>query len=173
MKQRLLLLAPLIMAVVLFFFFHQGLKQDPKLLPSALINHPAPAFSLETLNHHTVNEKIFLHHETLLNVWASWCETCQQEQAYLLLLKNQYPRLQIIGMNYKDDPKAATHWLQQYGNPYQLVIADRIGTVAIDYGIYGTPESFLINADGRILAKHTGVLDQTAFTQKFLPLILQ
>ena len=140
-------------------------------MPSTLIGHAAPAFSLHTLQQQRISEKNFLTHDTLFNVWASWCATCQQEQAYLLQLKQQYPKLQIIGLNYKDDVKSARSWLKQYGNPYQWTAEDQTGRTAMDYGSYGTPETFLIGPDGRILAKQIGVLDQTTFTQKFLPLL--
>jgi cytochrome c biogenesis protein CcmG/thiol:disulfide interchange protein DsbE len=171
MNRRILFLLPLFLVIILFFFFQQGLKQDPKLLPSTLIGQPAPAFSLKTFQQQRISEKIFLNHDTLFNVWASWCATCQQEQAYLLKLKRQYPKLQIIGLNYKDNSRSAQNWLKQYGNPYQWVAEDQTGRTSMDYGSYGTPETFLIGPDGKILAKQIGVLDEATFRKFFLPLL--
>lgn len=168
MSKRLLFLLPLFLVIGLFVFLKQGLQQDPHLLPSTRIGQLAPAFSLTTLEQNQpLTEKIFIGHFTLFVVWASWCETCQAEQTYLLQLKKKYPQLQLIGLDYKDDPKAAAAWLKQYGNPYQSILQDPQGKTAIDYGVYGTPEIFLINPQGKILAKHVGALDEAAFRQDF------
>ena len=174
MKKRLLFLLPLLLVVALFVFFEQGLKQDPHLLPSTRLSKQAPPFVLTLLGaNKTVTEKIFLHHFSLLVVFASWCETCAQEQPYLFQLKKNNPNVQFIGLNYKDNPEAANTWLKQQGNPFAFILQDPQGKTAIDYGVYGTPEIFLINPEGKILAKHIGALDEAAFMkdfQSFLPI---
>jgi cytochrome c biogenesis protein CcmG, thiol:disulfide interchange protein DsbE len=168
MKKKLLWLFLLAIMIALLLFFAQGLKQDPHLLPSTRINQPAPAFSLPTLNQHQyMTEKIFLHHLSLLIVFASWCESCAQEQAYLFAFKKQHPSVQLIGLNYQDDPTAAKAWLKQYGNPFTQILEDVNGSTAMDYGVYGTPEIFLINPQGKVLAKHVGALDDAAVQKNF------
>lgn len=168
MKKRLLFLLPLLFLIALFVLFTQGLKQDPHLLPSTRLSQPAPAFSLTVLGENKLlTEKIFLHHFSLLVVFASWCETCAQEQPYLFQLKKNHPTLQLIGLNYKDNPETATAWLKQQGNPFTWILQDPQGMTAIDYGVYGTPEIFLISPEGKILAKHVGALDEAIFAKEF------
>ncbi|MCD6047985.1 MAG: thiol:disulfide interchange protein [Gammaproteobacteria bacterium] len=160
--RRLFFLIPIFLILGLFYFFSKGLHQDPRELPSTLIQQPAPAFALHELDRQKLqSEKIFLGRLTLLNVWASWCESCQEEQAFLMSVKKAHPELFLAGLNYKDKPNQARAWLTKFGNPYQIILEDTDGKVGINYGVYGTPETFLINAKGIILAKHVGPLDQT------------
>jgi len=169
--RRIVLFVPLIIILLLFVIFFRGLHQDPRLLPSTLIQKSAPAFKLSILEDptHEVTQEVFLDHLTLLNIWASWCDSCQEEQSFLMTLKDKYPALQVIGMDYKDSSVQAKNWLEKYGNPYAIILEDREGVAAINYGVYGTPESFLINAKGVIIAKHVGVLDQKALQEMMRP----
>jgi cytochrome c biogenesis protein CcmG/thiol:disulfide interchange protein DsbE len=159
--RRLCFLIPIFLILGLFYFFSKGLHQDPRELPSTLIHQPAPSFALHELDGSKLqSEKVFLGHLTLLNVWASWCDSCQEEQAFLMTVKKKHPELFLVGLNYKDKPSQARAWLKKFGNPYQIILEDQDGNVSINYGVYGTPETFLINAEGIILAKHVGPLDQ-------------
>ncbi len=107
---------------------------------------------------------------TLLNVWASWCEACSEEQDFLMQLSQA--GIHIVGMNYKDDPKAAKAWLETWGNPYEVVGRDITGGVAIDLGVYGTPETFLIGPDGRLLLRHAGILTPLVWKKLFQPVMV-
>ena len=165
---------PLLIFAVIFAFFWRGLSLNPHALPSVLINKPAPDFRLPTLltAHVYKDQRIFSKNVTLLNVWASWCDTCAEEQAFLLTLKTRYPHLQLVGLDFQDQPKKARLWLNAHGNPYHLVLNDEKGVVGVDYGVYGTPESFLIDAQGVILAKVTGVLNEKAWQEQMARYIL-
>lgn len=167
LKKILRYTLPLIIVLVLIAFLWRGLSLHPRELPSALIGKVAAPFTLSNLLHpqQQVSEKIFKGHLTLLNVWASWCETCVEEQAFLMTLKARYPKWQFIGLDFQDKPKDAVKWLKMHGNPYTLVLSDTAGHMGVDYGVYGTPESFLIDEQGVILAKVTGVLNEEKWTQ--------
>lgn len=161
-KKRWHYYLPLLIFAVMVAFFWRGLRLNPHELPSVLINQPAPAFRLPLLLKANTeqDQRIFLRSMTLLNVWASWCETCAEEQAFLLTLKARYPHLQLVGLDFQDQPAKARLWLNAHGNPYDIVLSDEQGKVGVDYGVYGTPESFLIDANGVIVAKVTGVLNE-------------
>lgn len=162
---------PLVVFALVCAFLWRGLSLHPRDLPSPLVGKAAPAFSAQALQHpaQAVQASIFLHHTTLLNVWASWCETCQEEQAFLLTLKKRYPQLQLIGLNFQDQRPQALAWLKAHGNPYDLVLSDAEGKIGVDYGVYGTPESFLIDEQGIIRVKISGVLDEQNWLQNFVP----
>lgn len=185
---------PLLTFVILAFFLWRGLQLDPRKLPNALINQPVPTFALEilepavtaqpiepslhsnteksaTLSSPSVfTQKNFLGHISILNIWASWCITCSVEHPFLLELAKT-SELPIYGLDYKDSTEAAHSWLKILGNPYQKVFSDPDGKVAIDFGVYGTPESFLIGKDGRIRYKHVGDLNPRVWQDEFLPRI--
>ena len=131
----------------------------PNELPSVLIGEPVPHFSLKSVQQ---PNSLFTHndlsgHVSLLNVWATWCFACTQETDMLMKIKNVY-HVPIYGIDYKDDPKEAMAWLTKYGNPYELIGSDSQGDTAIDLGVYGTPETFVISAQGIVYA--IGVIDQ-------------
>ncbi len=153
---------PLLGLIIIISFCWRGLSLHPQALPSVLIDQPAANFTLPNLLEpkQWVDQRVLHGSWTLLNVWASWCQTCTEEQAFLLTLKQRYPQLQIIGVDFQDNPVAARAWLKRYGNPYHLVLADLSGKVGVDYGVYGTPENFLIDEQGIIRAKVTGVLNE-------------
>jgi cytochrome c biogenesis protein CcmG/thiol:disulfide interchange protein DsbE len=162
---------PLILFLIIVTILARGLHLHPNQVPSPLINKPAPAFELPQLTAKKITtNKDFIGHITLLNVWATWCYACAQEHAFLLeLAKNEY--LSLYGLNYKDDPVSAQKWLQEYGNPYRIVGVDKIGNVAIDLGVYGTPETFIIDKKGVIRYKQIGPITPEIWDQNLKPLV--
>ena len=163
---------PLVIFVVLVVFLAIGLGHDPHEVPSPLINKPAPAFQLPQLHEPT---KTFSAQEMkgkvwLLNVWASWCISCREEHPVLLELARA-GAVPIYGLNYKDKREDAIEWLNDLGNPYLLSAADIDGRVGIDYGVYGAPETYLIDRDGVIRYKHIGPLTPDVLQGKILPLV--
>ena len=148
---------PLIVFVALVALLAIGLTLNPRLVPSPLIGKPAPEFNLPLLlAEGSFSNKDLIGHVTLLNVWASWCYACRQEHEVVKHLSRNGTR--IIGLNYKDEPDNAKQWLAQLGNPYESVAADRDGRIAIDWGVYGAPETFLIDQQGIIRHKVIGPL---------------
>ena len=141
-------------------------------IQSPLIDKAAPHFSLPSLFEpgQQLSQEIFKDKITLLNVWSSWCHSCLYEHSFLLQLKGQ-PQLQLIGLNYKDQPHDALRWLKQHGDPYEKVVVDWDGAVAIDYGVYGTPETYVIDQQGIIRYKYAGVLDKTIWQNHINPLL--
>ena len=156
-------LMPLIIFAVLVIFLAVGLTLNPREVPSPLIGKPAPEFELPLLlQEGSFSNKDLIGHVTLLNVWASWCFACRQEHEVVKHLSREGVR--IIGLNYKDDASDAKQWLAKLGNPYQAIAADRDGRIAIDWGVYGAPETFLIDQQGIIRHKVIGPLsDQEKF----------
>ena len=167
-KKLLLPIAFFALAAVLYF----GLFRDPREVPSPLIGKPAPAFALARLDaaDQTVRRDDLLGKVWMLNVWASWCAPCREEHP-LLVEAAQKKLVPIIGLNYKDDPRNGAEWLRKLGDPYQAVVMDREGKVGIDYGVYGVPETFVIDREGIIRKKHIGPLSPEVWTQEVLPLI--
>lgn len=163
-------LLPLLGLLVLVGFFAAGLRLNPREVPSPLIGKPVPAFKLAQLH----NPGAFISPEDMrgkvwvLNVWASWCVSCRQEHPVLL---QHAKRLPIIGLDYKDERSAGVAWLSEHGDPYLLSAYDSDGKVGIDFGVYGVPETFVIDKRGIIRHKHIGPLTQTAIEEKILPLI--
>ena len=165
-------LIPLGVFVVLLGFLFVGLRLDPREVPSPLINKPAPAFELPRLHEPDtkLSQKDLLGKVWLLNVWASWCVSCRQEHPLLVEFsrRNVVP---IYGLNYKDTPNDALAWLKQFGNPYTSSIQDRDGRVGIDFGVYGVPETFVIDKKGVIRYKQIGPITTEALNSKILPLL--
>lgn len=165
-------LIPLAIFSLLVFFLWRGLSLEPRKLPSAQIGKTLPAFELPTLDgDKRFTPQLMKGHIALLNIWASWCEACVDEQVFLMKLARE--SVAIYGLNYKDNPKNARHWLKEWGNPYQVVGQDRAGRVAIDLGVYGAPETLLVDEEGIIRYRHVGVLDEKAWQADFLPRIKQ
>ncbi len=165
---------PLLLFIILAVFLALGLKLDPREIPSPLINQPAPDFSLPVLENpqQTLSPKDLKGKVWLLNVWASWCVSCRSEHPVLNEFTRQVPVI-IIGLNYKDDPQAAKQWLAELGNPYRASIMDTEGRTGIDYGVYGVPETFVIDKKGIIRFKFTGPVTMKAISETFLPLLQQ
>jgi cytochrome c biogenesis protein CcmG/thiol:disulfide interchange protein DsbE len=165
-------LFPLVAFVVLAGFLAAGLRLNPREVPSPLIGKPVPSFRLAQLH---ASDKFISAEDMrgkvwLLNVWASWCVSCRQEHPVLIDL-NQQKKITIIGLNYKDERAAAMTWLNQHGgDPYLVSAVDADGRVGIDFGVYGVPETFLIDKNGVIRYKHIGPVTAEALKTKILPL---
>jgi cytochrome c biogenesis protein CcmG/thiol:disulfide interchange protein DsbE len=171
MKSLRLLLPLAVFAIIVVFLFF-GLSRDPREVPSPLIGKPAPAFELAQL--HAPDKKLstadMKGQVWLLNVWASWCVSCRVEHPLLVELAkaNVVP---VIGLNYKDKNDAGLAWLKQNGDPYGLSVVDGDGRVGIDWGVYGVPETFVVDKAGMIRYKQIGPLTVEALEQKILPLV--
>ena len=165
-------LVPLAIFIALVGFFAVGLMRDPREVPSPFIGKPAPGFKLETLHQ---PEKAFTPDEMkgkvwLLNVWASWCVSCRVEHPLLVeMARNKV--VPIIGLNYKDKREDGTRWLAKFGDPYALSAWDIDGRVGIDYGVYGAPETFVIDKQGVIRHKQIGPITPEALEKTIMPLI--
>lgn len=167
-------LVPLAIFALIAWFLLKGLGRDPRELPSPLIGKAAPAFSLPRLDTPAatwspaeMRDKVWL-----LNVWASWCAACVEEHP-LLLEVHGAGSVPVVGLAWKDAPKNSAAWLARYRNPYSVVVSDETGKVAIDYGVYGAPETFLVDRQGMIRYKHVGPISREAWERKMLPLIQQ
>jgi cytochrome c biogenesis protein CcmG/thiol:disulfide interchange protein DsbE len=171
MNQRIKLFVPLIIFAVLAVFFWRGLSLDPHAMPSALLNKPVPKFSLPSLEDESqqVTHEIFLGKVSLLNVWATWCPTCYAEHEYLVKLAEQ--GVNIVGVNYKDDVPAAQRWLVELHNPYVINILDADGRFGLDLGVFGAPETYVVDKDGIIRYKHIGVVNEKVWSQTLQPLM--
>jgi cytochrome c biogenesis protein CcmG/thiol:disulfide interchange protein DsbE len=167
-------LIPLALFLVIVVFLAIGLKLNPREVPSPLIDKPAPAFQLARLDRpqETVRAEDLRGKVWLLNVWASWCVACLQEHPVLVEFSRQGV-VPIYGLNYKDRPDAAQAWLAKHGDPYTLSIVDGDGRVGIDYGVYGVPETFLIDKQGVIRFKQIGPVTPEVIDHKILPLLKQ
>jgi len=163
---------PLAIFVILIAFLYVGLGRDPREVPSPLIGKPAPEFKLEQLHDqaNTLSSADMKGKVWLLNVWASWCVSCKVEHPLLMQLaaSNVVP---VYGLDYKDAPDAGRAWLAQNGNPYTSSIVDRDGRVGIDYGVYGVPETFLIDKQGVVRYKQIGPVTAEALRDKILPMV--
>ena len=169
---RLRYAIPFIIFAAILFLMWRGLQLHPNEIPSPLINKPAPKFSLPDLYDakKSWSNQNLIGHVTLVNVWATWCEACAVEHNGLVQLA-RHESIFFFGLNYKDDPALAKKWLQQYGNPYQMVAVDSDGSTAIDWGVYGTPETFVIDKSGVIRYKQIGPIDADAWKNTLKPLI--
>jgi cytochrome c biogenesis protein CcmG/thiol:disulfide interchange protein DsbE len=163
---------PLILFIILAVFLGLGLKLNPNEIPSPFINKPAPEFSAPKLD--APEEKLtpadLKGQVWLFNVWASWCVSCRAEHPVLNQLAKKNAAV-IVGLNYKDEPDDAKNWLKTLGNPYNVSIMDQDGRIGIDYGVYGVPETFVIDKKGLIRYKHTGPVSAEDVQLIFLPLI--
>jgi len=163
---------PLAIFMVLIAVLTIGLKLDPRYVPSPLIDHPAPEFSLSTLNDETkiLSKADLLGRPLLLNVWASWCSACRVEHPQLLALAAN-AEVEIIGLDYKDTRADALATLAQLGNPYRTTLFDPAGKLGLDLGVYGVPETFVIDRRGVIRFKQVGPLTPEAWREKIQPLL--
>jgi len=172
MKPYLKYLLPLAIFMVLVGFFVVGLKLDPREVPSPLINKPTPAFRLpqmgeasKSFSPEDMRGKVWL-----LNVWASWCSACREEHP-LLMDMSRRADIPLVGMDYKDTDAEAYAVLQQAGNPYRIVVFDRDGRAGIDYGVYGVPETYVIDKQGIIRYKQIGPITEEVLNEKIMPLL--
>jgi cytochrome c biogenesis protein CcmG/thiol:disulfide interchange protein DsbE len=165
-------LLPLAIFLILAGFLAIGLNRDPREVPSPLVDKPAPMFSLPQLADTTakLSPADLRGQVWLFNVWASWCVACRIEHPLLVDLARQ-GTVPLIGLNYKDQRADALAWLKRHGDPYKLSVADTEGLVGIDYGVYGVPETFVIDKYGVIRHKHIGPVTPEALRDEILPLV--
>lgn len=165
-------LLPLGIFVGLLIFLGIGLRLNPRDIPSPFIGKPAPSFKLAQLHEpeKTIAPKDMEGQVWVLNVWASWCVSCRVEHPVLMEFAKQN-LVPLVGLNYKDGRDDGIKWLRDFGNPYALSAFDNNGRVGIDYGVYGVPETFIIDKRGVIRMKHTGPVTPEALSQKIIPLI--
>lgn len=165
-------LIPLVLFGVLAVFLGKGLKLNPKEVPSPLIGKPAPEFTLPQLHEpdKTLSKKDLLGQVYMLNVWASWCVACREEHPLLV----EYSRKQVVpiyGLNYKDERNDGIKWLARLGNPYIASLHDFDGKLGIDFGVYGVPETFVIDRQGVIRFKHIGPVTPEVLRNQIEPLV--
>jgi cytochrome c biogenesis protein CcmG/thiol:disulfide interchange protein DsbE len=165
-------LIPLVLFIAMLGFLGVGLKLDPREVPSPLIDKPAPVFRLQTLDSpsRVMTPEDMRGQVWLLNVWASWCGGCREEHPVLI----EFARTRVVpiyGLDYKDQPGDAQRWLANYGNPYTAIVADPDGRTGIEYGVYGVPETFVIDKAGIIRYKQIGPITPKALQDTILPLV--
>lgn len=165
-------LIPLALFLVIAGFLFAGLDLKPREVPSPLVGKVAPDFELPVLHQ---PDRLFKPADMkgkpwMLNVWASWCVVCRDEHPVLVALAKR-DLIPILGLNYKDQPEDAKRWLKQFGDPYLFSVMDAEGRIGIDYGVYGVPETYLIDRAGVIRFKHIGVLTPEIVAGKILPLL--
>ncbi len=182
-KSRLLIAALPLLAFALLagvFWVMLSENRDPSKLPSALIGKPAPDIALQPVEGLIdagvqipgVPLNAFMGKVSVVNFWASWCNPCKIEHPLITeIARNE--QVQMIGINYKDKPKRATKFITEQGNPYDLIGADSNGRAAIEWGVYGMPETFLVDQSGTIIFKHTGPLTADVLTDELLPMIAE
>lgn len=169
-KRLLPLIAFSLLALLLGVGVLMNSGKDTSAIPSPLIGKPAPAFSLPVLGEPSrlITNADLRGEAYLLNVWGSWCPACRDEHPVITDLAKS-GRIKVVGYDYKDEPEAARRWLEQFGNPYALVIADEDGRAAFDWGIYGAPESFLVDAEGIVRWKFIGPMTDEVVRDQLLP----
>jgi len=165
---------PLVLVIALGVVLYRGLSLNPNDMPSALIGNAMPDFSLSTLNDENkiVTKADLVGDIVLINVWATWCPTCKYEHPYLLELTNN-PQVKLYGINYKDERPAAKEWLTHYKDPYVFSIFDEEGLLGVKLGVFGAPETFVIDHHGVIRKRFAGAIDTRVWRKEFEPLIKQ
>ena len=162
---------PILIFIIILYFLYSGLHKDPALIPSPLIGKSIPEFNSTTLfDNKSFSDKDIIGKIFMINVWGSWCYGCSLEHEYLLEIYKKNT-IDIYGLNYKDKSKLAINWLKEKGNPYKEVISDNNGDIAIDLGVYGAPESFLVNQKGIIIHKHVDPIDHKYYDKVILPVL--
>ncbi len=163
-------LLPVLVLGVLVVLFAFGLQHDPREVPSPLIGKPAPDFNLRVVGEDTpYRREDLLGRPVLVNFWASWCVACRVEHPLLMELSRR--GVEIIGIDYKDTDADGLRWLERHGNPYRAIAADPEGQAGLDWGVYGVPETYVLDASGNILYKHIGPIDEEAWRTKMAPLM--
>lgn len=165
-------LGPLAVFAIMVPVFIIGLGRDPTELPSPFLNNPAPEFALPALSDpsKTISSDDYAGQMVLVNVWATWCVGCRQEHGWLMKLAAR-DEIPIYGLNWRDQRDDALQWIAQLGNPYTESGFDGDGRVGIDWGVYGAPETFLVDGNGTVLYKHLGPLDEQVWQRDFVPKI--
>ncbi|NND53491.1 MAG: DsbE family thiol:disulfide interchange protein [Gammaproteobacteria bacterium] len=169
---RIRYVLPLLIFAGMIALFMNGLTRDPTIVESPFIGKPAPAFELPNLfnPNETMRHTDMFGEVSMFNIWASWCPGCAQEHELLMALGTQSD-VPLYGLNWKDERPAALKWLEQRGNPYKAVAVDRNNITGIDWGVYGAPETFLLDADGIILYKLVGPMTPEIWLNEFVPRI--
>ncbi|ART79702.1 DsbE family thiol:disulfide interchange protein [Oceanisphaera avium] len=172
--RKLILLIPLVVFLIGCAFLFKGLFSDPRKLESVLLDQPVPEFALTSLQNpdEQYSRAIFTGQPMLLNVWATWCPTCRAEHEFLNELKAR-ENIFIVGMNYKDERPKALQWLKNLGNPYAIDLYDPDGMLGLDLGVYGAPETYLIDSSGTIRYRHVGDLNDTVWQKTIKPIFEQ
>ena len=172
MSRYLRYLVPLLLFALLAGLLYRGLSLDPKIVPSPLIGKPMPAFTLARLKNPdaTLSDTDLKGKVSVLNIWATWCVSCRAEHEVLLELART-GKVDIYGLNYKDNRADAQRWLMQLGDPYVANAFDADGRTGIDWGVYGAPETFIMDKHGIIRHKHIGPLTSAVLVTEILPLI--
>ena len=172
---RASLFIPLALFLVIVGFGYAGFQlNDPHKLPSALLDRPFPAFSAPVLGDEArvVTREDLLGAPVLVNVWATWCPTCLAEHGELIRIREEYG-IRIVGVNYKDDARKAMQWLQRHGDPYEFNLMDLDGSLGIELGVYGAPETFLLDAGGTIRYKRVGDVNPRIWRDEIAPVLAQ
>ena len=167
---RLTFYLPVAGFLALALLLWRGLFLDPKELPSMLIDKPMPQFQLRTVDGETVTNDNLPEQTFLLNVWGSYCLPCLVEHPTFMRLSEE-GSIPVVGVNYKDQSELAKNWLETNGNPFAFSIEDANGRFGIDLGVYGAPETYLVDSDGVIRYRHVSVLDEAVWAEEFLPAI--
>lgn len=171
--KRLLLFIPLILFAAMVVLFNWGVEQDPDsrtALEAARLNQPVPAFKLTRLEDQSpVDQTALRGQPMLLNVWATWCPSCSVEHPYFMKLAQS--GVPIVGLNYKDDRAAALKWLKDLGDPYSLNLFDPEGRLGFDLGVYGAPETYVLDSSGVIRYRHVGVVDEKVWNEILAPIM--
>jgi len=158
MKKKFLILPSIaFFSVLSIFFYLLIIERNPSEIPSNFLNKKVPNFEAKSLfnNEKFVSSNEFRNEITLVNFFATWCKPCRDEHVYIKRFSNE-KGLKIIGVNYKDDPEKTIKWLKDLGNPYKNILIDKNGKIAIDWGVYGIPETFIVNSNGIIKYRHVG-----------------
>ena len=166
MRKKILIIGPTIFfSILIIFLYLLTIDRNPSSIPSALISKKAPEFkSISLLTNKTfISSKELAKNEMMIvNFFATWCKPCKDEHPFIDLISKENKK-KIIGINYKDDSKKTIKWLKKLGNPYYDVIEDKNGTIGIDWGVYGIPETFIINAEGIIIYRHVGPINKKIY----------
>ncbi|MEY4642631.1 MAG: hypothetical protein RLZZ227_2625 [Pseudomonadota bacterium] len=175
MSNRAKLFIPAVFFVTMLGLLFYGLGRDPNQVPSALVNRPLPVFSepdlfdpSKTISSEQLRGGIFL-----VNVWGTWCAPCHYEHPYLVEISEREPELTFVGVNYEDDVKAAREFLEERGNPYKINLTDVDGSLGIDFGVSGAPETFIVDSSGTIRYRHVGPIDNAVWAETIEPVLAQ
>jgi len=171
MKIKIIHIFPSLVFLIVVVFLWRGLSINPHVIPSPFIGKLVPVFKAKTISTQvkTIDQRILMGHLSILHVFATWCKTCIVEQTVLMDLHREFPHIKMIGLSFKDQPNAVLAWLQRYHNPYDEVIDDSSGRIGIDLGVYGTPETFLIDRHGIIRNKWVGTVSADELSKAIKP----
>ena len=165
MKKKLLIIPSILfLSILLTFFYLLIIERDPSAIPSNLLDKNIPKFETESLlrKERFISSKEFGNEIMLVNFFATWCKPCREEHIFIKRFSNE-KEIKVVGINYKDNPKKAIRWLKNLGNPYSDVPIDKNGRIAIDWGVYGIPETFIVNSKGIIKYRHVGPITKKIY----------